>query len=552
MNDDKKNKSRVAGFVMGVVAVILTLSVSVCILVFLTNGVIEIDIDSATLTSYFDRITVSTIIEQIRSDDEDEIEPTPLQSKISFFGDSITTYTGDTTFNNFFPAGDVTDVSQTWWKIVASQSGCAYGGNSSSSGSTVIDSGQFSGQSQERVDALPEDTTLLYVFMGMNDYWNEVPTSDFKTAYINMLQKIQTRCSSATVRCMTLYKTSFDTNNRLSNYNTAIKEAADSAGCDVIDLEVLNMEDDTMTQEADVHVHPTAKGMQAIAGIVMGTYTPPAPTPTPTPPIPGIPDEEEEPEPPTIINPSGWYADIAYSSGTGSVVGTLDSSGGVKIYDGLPWAPTANTYIYYQYKAKDDIYDLYSKAGISRGTGSSKVVNSSVSGYATTATLEGVTSLAVGVTPAMLDRTYYPNMCNVSNAASGDSSVTRYNLRLACVVVPSGASKSDPSNYLYIPCTKVDAKGHTWYGGVVQTNVKVTSDHTLHIATNNSGSAYQEYTISDSKGVTSLLTEVNAIMNSAGKDMGAWAKNDIETYNLNSATVTALSKYDVVGWVVYK
>lgn len=317
MQSENKGKHSVASVMVGIVAVILTLAVCTCVLIFLTNGVIEVDTDSSTVTSNFERTSVTTVIEQIHDKEEtppaedttgETPEPEPRSNKVAFFGDSISTFTGVTTFNNFFPAGDVITQDQTWWQQVVVRSGMVFGGNSSSSGSCVTNRKDYSGQSDERINALPEDVSVVYVFMGMNDYWDSVDVSDFTSSYIAMLNKIKVRCPDAELRCLTLYKTSFDTNARIVNYNKAITDAAGGIGASIIDLSVLNMIDDTLTQETDVHVHPTAKGMSLIADVVMGSYVPPTPvTPTPTPkpepepepepPLPGIPEPTPAPEP---------------------------------------------------------------------------------------------------------------------------------------------------------------------------------------------------------------------------------------------------------------
>lgn len=719
MSDKNNEKSKVPSFVVGVVAIVVTLAVCVCVLTFLTNGVIEVDADEATTKAHFDRTTVTTIIEEIRQNEEEppkEEEERP-GNRVAFFGDSITTFTGQTNFNNMYPSGDVTTSSDTWWMQVVNRGGFEYAGNSSSSGSYVTNKGSYHANSQERIDALPDDADRVYVFMGMNDYWDSADISTFKTAYATMLNNIKVKLPDATIICLLLYKTDFEqgrTSNLVTDYNDAIKECASNEGCGIVDLNDLTMTDDSMTIETDVHVHPTLKGMTAIADKVLGN------TPVSKPdeddddeePLPGIPPEptpepaepEETPncsidfknkqltglepgadytingtaisadkngniliqdswigqnlsiikvgdgtntkdsDPQDISIPSrpaaptgvstthetasnandgtitgvsadmeyssgtstykdcsagtvtglspgtylvrykatdsefasesasvaikpyaqpqgiglvckgmGWYEDIASSTPQTDINNPVGRLGDIPVYTGLPWAPDAGCYAYYQFRAKEEIYDLYEQAGIPRGQYSSFVINSNQASLpANGGVIDGVQCMGVSTVPSALDRNYYPGKAASQAAASGDSSALNGNLRMALILVPKGQDKENPNNYLFVPCVKQDAKGHTFYGGVAQTNCKVAGDHQIQIATNNSGSQHQDITLEQNFDPISVLQTIEGIMNKGGLSMGAWYKNEIETYWLSQDTQDALrNNYDLVGWVIW-
>ena len=59
--------------------------------------------------------------------------------KVSIMGDSISTFQGwiKEGYRYYYPKGDVTDVSQTWWKQIIDNNGMVLGYNASYSGSSV-------------------------------------------------------------------------------------------------------------------------------------------------------------------------------------------------------------------------------------------------------------------------------------------------------------------------------------------------------------------------------------------------------------------------------
>ena len=716
---DKNDKSKLPIYAARVVAIIVTLAVCTCILIFLTNGVIEVDSDSRVASEVFDKTSVTTLIEEIKRDEEEPMEEDetpppelpPEASGVAFFGDSISSFSGVTNFNVFYPQGDVTDVHQTWWQQVVDRAGLTYIANSSSSGSFVTNNGDYYALSQERLDALPETAESVYVFMGMNDYWDAVNVKEFEQAYVDMLNAIKERCTMASVYCLSLYKTGFEVGrkgNKVSSYNTAIKTAANLCDCGYINLSVLDMS--TMTLEADVSVHPTAEGMTAIADVILGVYQPPV-KPKPEPPLPGIPDDLEKedtpeckidfvnetitglkpgkkytlngtvksanatgeiyipeammgttvdivkcgnnidtsdsdpaqvtipsrPDPPsgysktnetaagandgTItgltggvewqmghtswnkvsgssmsgLEPgvyklrkfavagasfkskqvsviivsyedanatkhgltgavSGWYEDIASGIKKASVVGSL---GRFELYDGLPWDPDSGCYAYYAYKAKNDIYDIFSKAGINRASGSSTVINSNGAKLpANGGVIDGVSCMGVSTFPAMLDRGYFPDLTFKQAQARGDSSAGKGITQLAVILVPKGVSLSSTKDYLFLPAIKQDAKAHTFYGGVAQTNITVLSENKVQLCYNWDGSPTETVSVDPNDDLSKTLKMLNdkLVANRVvpNLSMGVFGNNDIETYWLDSASAKELNNnYTVVGFVVW-
>lgn len=262
-----------------------------------------------------------------------------------------------------------------------------------------------------------------------------------------------------------------------------------------------------------------------------------------------VPGENTQPR-----NSTGWYEDIPQGTPSGNTTGvTFD---GVSLYKGLPWPADDSTYIYYQYKAKEDIYNLFNQCGINKTDTGRSVVNSPVSSVPVTSDVDGVKSLNVGTVPAAIDRDYFPTKAFSQANGGADSGAVNYQLKFAIVLVPEGADKSDKESYFYLPASKVDAKAHTFFGGVVQTNVKVIDDHTIQISKDWSGTKnYQDVTLDSSRTLRDVLDELNNKLipqyRTVDYDMGVWYSNDLETYNLSQDTVSALSdNYDIVG-IVY-
>ena len=270
--------------------------------------------------------------------------------------------------------------------------------------------------------------------------------------------------------------------------------------------------------------------------------------------IPGVPDGMPSG---MTGNSAGWYEDITAGSPAGKQSGNI---GPYQLYNGLPWDADDNTYIYYQYKAKDAIYSMYQNYGLEVAGLSSVVINSPVSGFPTTVDLDGVTCMGICSYPAMMDRNYFTSLCFKQGAGTGDDKSINYKVRIATVLVPKGGDKTDTSTYLYLPCTKMDAKAHTFYGGVAQTNVKVLSENLVEVSHDWKGvknSPKTQVQVDPSADLGETLRQLDTIErnNSAVGTMfmGMWANNCLETYNLTSDVVSQLSHdYDVVGFVVWR
>lgn len=146
----------------------------------------------------------------------------PLQGKkLSILGDSISTYAG------YIPSGNanyytgsncgVTSVTQTWWYRSLHALGAALLVNNSWSGSRVsATNGNESAGCMTRCQELGSAPDVIIVYMGINDFNNEVDLGDFdgtgtpsdtltfSSSYGVMLNKIKAAYPQADVFCCTL------------------------------------------------------------------------------------------------------------------------------------------------------------------------------------------------------------------------------------------------------------------------------------------------------------------------------------------------------------
>ena len=226
--------------------------------------------------------------------------------KISFLGDSITTYAG------YIPQGNenyytgsncgVSSVNQTWWKRVIDFCGMELLVNNSWSGATISsvrDSYAPGSSGIERCESLNVDTTnpdIIIVYMGTNDFRNDVPLgtydgsqtfpttkSTFREAVAIMLKKILTKYPTAMTYICTLKQfehygevEGFPDKNGLDlttdDYTKAILDMSTLFGVPVIDfnkcgLNYFNLEQycGDYSSSTGKGLHPNAAGMKKLA-----------------------------------------------------------------------------------------------------------------------------------------------------------------------------------------------------------------------------------------------------------------------------------------------
>lgn len=210
---------------------------------------------------------------------------------LSILGDSISTFSGYIPSGNatYYPSGTVTKVTDTWWKKLIDALGVELNVNNSWSGSRVTTTGgTASAGCGERAEALGTSPDIIIVWMGINDFNNEVAlgtydgttalpsvTTTFREAYAIMLNKILTKYQTSEVWVCTLpqcernAETGFPEINgngvALAEFNKAIKELADAFGVKVLDHNKCGLTYQNMPTYNPDNLHPNKDGHSLIA-----------------------------------------------------------------------------------------------------------------------------------------------------------------------------------------------------------------------------------------------------------------------------------------------
>lgn len=168
--------------------------------------------------------------------------------KLSILGDSISTYAGyiPQGNSNFYTGSNcgVTSVDQTWWKRLIDASGMTLLVNNSWSGAKVSGTDESSGIT--RASDLGEDPDVIIVYMGINDFNNEVAVQTFTSAYEEVVSTIKETYPRVELYCATLVVCERngdagdpeinDAGVYLSEYNAIIVDIAFENGVKVLDF----------------------------------------------------------------------------------------------------------------------------------------------------------------------------------------------------------------------------------------------------------------------------------------------------------------------------
>ena len=214
---------------------------------------------------------------------------------VSIIGDSISTYQGyiPQGYAHFYPKGNVTSVSNTWWYQVINELGLTLLKNCSWSGSecygdSTSTTNAAAGCSTARINDLANGAIkpdIVFCYIGINDFFNGVglsewtPTSaipsestdvnNFLDAYVIMINKIRNKYPDTRIFCFTLmdcptvkegYPLVNGAGKSLYDFNQAIKMVADAFGCDVIDLHNCGLNQYNFKNYGTDTTHPNING----------------------------------------------------------------------------------------------------------------------------------------------------------------------------------------------------------------------------------------------------------------------------------------------------
>ena len=203
-------------------------------------------------------------------------------STFSILGDSISTFAGYIPSENeaFYPRGgyDVTEVEQTWWKLLAKETSLQMVSNESYSGSRISITGArpawTSFLSAKRQANLGADAII--VFGGTNDFGQDNPASlaVFSAAYDELVSSMLAKHGQSELYfCTPLQRTDREINkdndkgwNQNDLANTIRECVARHARAHLIDLASFPIEQgDGILQD---QLHPTIKGMELICQLI--------------------------------------------------------------------------------------------------------------------------------------------------------------------------------------------------------------------------------------------------------------------------------------------
>lgn len=210
---------------------------------------------------------------------------------LSILGDSISTFDGYIPEGNvtYYPTGTVTTVSDTWWYKLMTALGMTLNVNNSWSGSRVTTTGgDSSAGCGARSEALGTTPDVIIVWMGINDFNNEVAlgtydgttaipetTTTFREAYGIMLNKILTAYKTSEVWVCTLPQcerngeSDFPEINgngvALAEFNKAILELANAFGVKVLDHNKCGLTYQNMSVYNPDNLHPNKDGHSLVA-----------------------------------------------------------------------------------------------------------------------------------------------------------------------------------------------------------------------------------------------------------------------------------------------
>lgn len=192
---------------------------------------------------------------------------------------------------NFVSFGHSIVAMQRWQQYVADYFGlkhtcCGQGGSPVAGESFTGDDGEVKIPmwKDERINAIPEDTDLILILCGLNDYEtckdnmgniNDTDTNTFYGAYNTMLSKLYTRCPDARIVIMNdLFRAIQPGINREVEDNTrdAIRLISKKYNYPLIDSTEYGINDlnYTVFYEANDPVHPSYVGGKRIADVVIG------------------------------------------------------------------------------------------------------------------------------------------------------------------------------------------------------------------------------------------------------------------------------------------
>lgn len=275
------------------------------------------------------------------------------------------------------------------------------------------------------------------------------------------------------------------------------------------------------------------------------------------------------------IDTNSWYTDMPGIKGDTSSSVDL---GGFKLYKNPPWDSTSDTFYMNVLKAKEDYWNYLTKLGAkdsvyhgslqevlnnsfsvdvayvcSNARSDAKTPDGSKSCGAKYKKIDGVDCCYMCITPAMVDKKYVTDKhYDTSNSWSKtNEGALLSKLKFCAVMTKKGNDLQDQSKYLYLPCIKGDAKGHTYPWGIVQTSVAQRPNNRLEYWKEQGGGT-QTKTVGppgDEDTIKKAITEMQT--NNGNLGILSYINCTAEVVAFSSTWVSLLQGYVQVGWLMY-
>ena len=144
------------------------------------------------------------------------------------------------------------------------------------------DTGDKVSGTKERYKQLHSDTKnqkpdIIFIYIGTNDYLENVPVTKFESSYDKMLNYIKTNYSKSEIYVLNLVPNGMNkSTSLLVSYNIIIKQLTTKYSVNLININSSSgITSSTLsTYMSDVNkVHPSEEGMNAIANTVLQTIS---------------------------------------------------------------------------------------------------------------------------------------------------------------------------------------------------------------------------------------------------------------------------------------
>lgn len=179
--------------------------------------------------------------------DVDEVKGKYSGKYFSVLGDSISSYEGyisDGLYAGYNESYNMS-VKDMWWYEMARLTGMNVCEINASAGSGVTDLGepQFKGNGErcmklDRPGCLPD---VIFVFLGINDFFNQVDYSVFQNEYMEMVSKIKSTYPKAEVFLCTYFELPGEYKAGVDDLNKIIEDISEEQDVKILDLHDSNL-----------------------------------------------------------------------------------------------------------------------------------------------------------------------------------------------------------------------------------------------------------------------------------------------------------------------